>query len=89
MPICILWLSLVISGYLFLTILSQIAQSALKVEHVICISGPRYTGKSYLAELLARNLLGELKPDEAHNVIIYESGELQGQPALSKWVESE
>ena len=66
----------------------QIAQSALKVEHVICISGPRFTGKSYLAELLGRNLLSELKPDEelVQNVIVYESGELEEVEALKRLV---
>ena len=52
------------------------------------MSGPRYTGKSYLAELLGRNLLSELKPeeDQAHNVILYESAELQDSDALKKLV---
>ena len=68
--------------------LPQIAQSALKMEHVICISGPRYTGKSHLAELLSRNLLSELRPEgeQVYNVVLYESGELQEADALSKSV---
>ncbi|KAL5258618.1 hypothetical protein ACHWQZ_G009183 [Mnemiopsis leidyi] len=65
----------------------KIAQSALKMEHVTCISGPRYTGKSYIAELLGRNLLSELRPDDhqVQNLIVYECSELNDQDSLKKF----
>ena len=58
------------------------------MEHVTCISGPRYTGKSYIAELLGRNLLSELRPDDhqVQNLIVYESCELNDQDSLKKYV---
>lgn len=58
------------------------------MERVTCISGPRYTGKSYIAELLGRNLLSELRPDDhqVQNLIVYESSELNDQDSLKKYV---
>ena len=64
----------------------QIAQSALRREHVLCLCGPRYSGRAHLAELLARNLLRELLPGDTSpcNVVLYERGELAGEEEVHR-----
>ena len=56
------------------------------MDHVICLSGARYSGKSYAAELLSKNLLDQVKPGEehVHNIIVYESGELSDLESLNR-----
>ena len=56
------------------------------MEHFICLAGARFVGKSYTAELLGKNLLAELRSgDQAHNVILYESDELNDGDALQRF----